>query len=1154
MKQLNILITVIVFSFYTPVFAQNIRIINDFSNNAVLSLCQDENGLLWVGTCDGLNIYNGLSTSLYKTSDDKELSGNLIEHIIETDQNIFWVNTNYGLNKIDKNNDRIEYYNQFQRNYKMRTNDKKDVFVIDENYNLFYNYRGKQDSFLHLNISPIKENAILDYLIDSNNRLWIFTENNENVSYQIIEDSGQRYVLGPPKPVTQIASLKYCFNEDNRIFYIDDRSDFYEYNLISEEKIFIANLKKEIQQRGRVSDILKKKDEYFISFVRNGVLQLKKKGEIPIITDIGIKAGIFFLYKDKRQNIVWMGSDGSGLYQYSNGKYQYKSVTFQNKKFDLSKPIRAIFLDDKNTLWLGTKGDGIMRIFNYDINKNEFDYKSEKILTSNNSVLMDNSVFAFAKSHQDILWIGGEGGLIYYSYAEDCIKNIKSEMPVRYVHSIQEQGDSILWIATAGDGILKAYIGGKKNKPELIRMKKYTVNDGLFASNYFFTHYFEDENRMWFGNRGYGAFTMDDEKGLIPHRLLKHYDTRIINDVFAIIKEKNILWLGTSCGLIKQTPEREILFNNKNGFRNNCIHSMLLDDKKNLWLATNKGIIRFDTSRDNFQIYGEQSLDVTEFCDGAAFLSPYGMFFGGVNGFVFIKENVSDSTQAYSPPIIFEKLNIYDSKQDRFIYLKQKQKATLNPNENYFSISFVAINYIDYNNYVYQYKIGDKDNKWIDNGALNKISFTKMLPRKYEIYVKYKNRYTDEESDVYSVEIEILPPWYMSRTANIIYSLLVLIFIAILLKLIQQKNKKRSMVMLERLEHKHKEELYEEKLRFFTNITHEFSTPLTLISGPCERISSYEYSDSYIRKYADIIKKNAERLNALVQEIIEYRRIVTGNKTYNIQTYNVSEQLFDIIATFSEVIERNNISFETEIKDNIYWNTDSKCFNKIIANLISNALKYTPAWGTIKVCMEEKNENLTFRIYNTGKGIKETDKESIFNRYTILDNYEESSSKGLFTRNGLGMAICKSMVELLKGNLQVKSEINKFTEFIINLPELECTEEKEIDKTAENGADIDIDLDLKGAKPSGFLDHENYELNKIRYNILVIDDNEDILFLIKDILKANYNILLAENGEKGLEVLKKETIHLIITDIMMPKTGGIELVKVIKTNIACIFP
>ncbi len=221
MKRFAPIVSIVwILSFSFSVSGRNMKVINDFSNNAILSLCQDEDGILWVGTCDGLNIYNGLSASLYTTSDGKELSGNLIEEIIETDKNIFWVNAHYGLNKIDKTHDTIEYFNQFQGNYKMRSNALRDIFILDENYHLYYNYRGKSNSFHRLQIPFIEKNSILDYLIDSNNKIWIFTKNNQHISFQLTEDEDNRYTIAFAEPFSHDFPLLYCFNEENIVFLL----------------------------------------------------------------------------------------------------------------------------------------------------------------------------------------------------------------------------------------------------------------------------------------------------------------------------------------------------------------------------------------------------------------------------------------------------------------------------------------------------------------------------------------------------------------------------------------------------------------------------------------------------------------------------------------------------------------------------------------------------------------------------------------------------------------------------------------------------------------------------------------------------------------------------------------------------------------------
>ena len=337
---------------------------------------------------------------------------------------------------------------------------------------------------------------------------------------------------------------------------------------------------------------------------------------------------------------------------------------------------------------------------------------------------------------------------------------------------------------------------------------------------------------------------------------------------------------------------------------------------------------------------------------------------------------------------------------------------------------------------------------------------------------------------------------------------------------------------------------YEGKLRFFTNITHEFCTPLTLIYGPCERILHHENSDVFIKKYAQIIKSNTERLNSLIQEVIDFRRMETGNQTCHIQELNIRVLSQEIIESFSELAEQNNILLQTDVSPNIIWRSDNSCFTKILNNLISNAFKYTPEKGTILISVKVINAKLEVKVYNTGKGISKENIPLIFNRYSVLDNIKENSIKGLSSRNGLGLAICHSMVELLQGIIKVESEVNQYAQFTVTLPQLEITENssqkqedvpKLIQKNSMNRQELEnATAGDKCAQPEA--------------TILIIDDNKELLWMLKDILSDEYAILTAENGEEGLALLKQETPDLIITDIMMPKVDGITLTKQIKSN------
>lgn len=1121
--------------------------IEGLSNSAVLSLYQDNEGFLWLGTCDGLNLYDGLNIRPLTFAEGKNLSGNMIENILETKNGTIWIQTNYGLDKLDKYKRTIISYTQFQGSYALKKNSRNDIFILSENNYLYY-ITDTSDNFQKLSIPNLDRQDIVDIHIDPNH-LWVFTR--QGILKYNMEYDNHRYSLKESAKVED-TPLLYCFTKDRTAYMIDHQYNLYEYQIEQNRKKLITGLHDEITQRGIVSDIIQDNDIFFVAFKTNGIVKLIPKGEEYIKEDIGIKPGIFCLLKDHNQDIVWIGTDGQGAYLYSDGHYSIQSITYNNLNFNIAKPIRSIFLDKENSLWLGTKGEGILKIHDYDIHSNTLNYRTE-LITSANSPLLDNSVYAFAESSRPLFWIGNDEGINYYSYTEKRVKNVSCKEPIQYVHAIYEEHDSILWISTVGTGIIRAVIKGTPAAPQLTNIKRYTIDNGNFSSNYFFTLYCDRPGDIYFGNRGYGVFRMKNNQ-LEALPLKNNYKDKTANDVFAILKEKDTLWLGTSYGLIKQEADKEWCFNKESGLQNSTIHTMLEDNSGNIWIATNGGLERFHTDNHEIQSYNRMNgMNIIEFSDGAAFKTQDALFFGGINGLVVIRENPSYRTEGeYTPPIRFTRLNVLGKEQNLYDFIQthnNESKIVLNYTQNYFTLSFIAMDYINSNNYSYLYKMDKKGSGWIDNGLSNSVSFTQMSPGDYTLYVKYKNRTNGAESDVYSINIHILPPWYLSNTAILAYQVLLLTLVIILIRLfiVRQQRKQKQMMM--QLEQTHKEEVYEEKLRFFTNITHEFCTPLTLIYGPCERILSYENTDSFIRKYILLIKQNTERLNSLIQEVIDFRRIETGHKTRKIQQLPVSKVCNETIASFTDLAEQNQIKLENRIAPNLSWNTDSSCFTKIANNLISNAFKYTPKGGIIRITLTVKDDKLRFTVYNTGKGIKKEDMALIFNRYSILDNIEENTVKGLSSRNGLGMAICHSMVELLEGTIQIESEVNRHVEFIVTLPELVLSEKQE---EVENRPVAESQPQQSAPPITGWNIPvppfpEQEEDSPKKGSILVIDDNTEILMLLRETL-SEYNVVTASNSEEGLEILKKEYPELIITDVMMPGTDGIELTRQIKQN------
>ncbi len=1154
MKKL-ILFTLLTFIGYSSISAYNLRQISNkdgLSNSAILSIYQDTNGLMWFGSCDGLNIFDGSNINLYKSPENENnLSGNLIEDIVETEEGIFWLQTNYGLNRLDKKKKQVYYFPYFSDYIVLRKDKDNTLFVLRDDKCIYY-YNQEIDDFKSINLPELEMKNMLNYIIDSNNTLWLFERDGDIKAYSILK-SGAEIQLSLLNTYEHNEKILYCFHENDVVYFIDSSFTLFEFNLMQEKKDYIFNLQGIVARRGDVSSIIKQGDDYYIGFKTNGLIALRSipdRIEKFNIEAIDIQSGIFCLLKDKHQDIIWVGTDGQGVYLYFNDAYSIKSAVFNNIPYKIEKPVRAVLLDKENTLWIGTKGDGILKLINYN-NKQNIADSDMQYITSENSDLSDNSVYAFATSSKNILWIGHDEGLNYYSYSSRQIRKIDLNYQgkkLKYIHSIHEVNDTTLWLASVGMGIIKATIGGEYNNPVLKNIRQFQIHDGSIAYNYFFTIHANDDSDIWFGNRGYGAFKMNSETyQLNSVKFGKAQHNQLLNDVFSIYRdEKGNLWCGTSMGLIKYTPEAKIsVFNENSGFPNNTIHGILRDSRNNLWLSTNRGIIRFDMEKETFQAYNENyGLKVTEFSDGAFYKDARtgNLFFGGIDGFVVI-DDTGSKTREYYPPVNFNSLSIFGKEYNIYDFFHQKsdqEVLQLNYNQNFFSIYFSANDYINGNNYSYYYRLGELNENWIDNNEARHISFTNMKPGKYTLQVKYLNRVTGQESPVYQITLNILPPWYLSSLAYFIYFILIIISLLLTAYFLVRREKKRRMAMLEKLKIKHQEEVHESKLRFFTNIAHEFCTPLTLIYGPCNRILTHQGSDRFVIEYTKLIQRNAERLNSLILELIEFRRIETGNRTPHIETLSITDLANDIIKTFAENIESKNIQFEYNIPGRLNWNSDKSFLYTVISNLLSNAYKYTNSYGTIKLSVKAEKDLLNITISNTGKGIRKENYDLIFDRYSILDNFENRDDNTSISRNGLGLAISNNLVKLLGGEIEIESVPDKTTSFVIKLPRAEIT-------NTEKTNTILPEITLR-KEYNEVMKLPVFEFDNNKQTVLIIDDDIEILWLISDIFIESYNVIALDKISGTNDIMQQVFPDIIICDVMMPELDGITLTRQIKAN------
>lgn len=1122
---------------------------NGLSNSAILSLYQDHQGIIWIGSCDGLNVFDGSNIHVYSPVNTSKalLSGNLINHIMETEKDILWIQTNYGLDRLDTKSQTSRSFTEFKDNNYMAKGNDNELFIIKDDGYLYY-YQQEKQTFQKFEIPQVAFEHVLSITVDASNILWVFTSNNDTRSYQI-KKTEQGLSLVSNNCFKHPERLLWAFAEEQLVYFIDETYSLYEYDFNNRQQYYIADLKNEIETRGEVSSIIKQQNDYYIGFKSSGLIVLKYMSDQKIkyqMQSTEIHSGIFCLMKDRFQDIVWVGTDGQGVYMYFNDTFSITNTLLDTPIYQISNPVRTLYYDQEQTLWIGTKGGGILRIKNYTPD-NSTPTSFDRISTYN-SILTDNSVYCFAPGCKDRLWIGTENGINYYSYQNKQMKElpiVAEGKKVKYVHSINELNDTTLWISTVGEGIVKVILNSSGTIPVVKSAVRTVLDNGRMASNYFFTSFQESDSILWFGNRGYGAYRMNVETGeLNPYRFDDIVNSQTANDIFAIYKNVKGYWLGTSSGLLHFSQENS-QYKKADLFSNNTVHGILEDHQGNLWMSTNQGLIRFNPETSTGQAYNSvNGLDVTEFSDGAFYKDnrTETLFFGGTNGFITVKPNAY-TTEEYMPQISLKGLSIFGKEYNIHEFLhekKDKKVLQLDYSQNFFQINFMAIDYINGNNYSYSYKLEEVSDHWIENGTSGSAIFSNLSPGEYTLLVKYKNNINGQESRPQSLTIRITPPWYLSYWAYALYSILLFLLCAASIHRVIYQYRRKQHRMIEKMNREKKEEIYESKLRFFTNITHEFCTPLTLIYGPCEKILAYPHADSYIRKYGKMIQQNTEKLNGLILELLEFRRLETGNKVLSIQRLPVSDKLRSIAESFGELAENRNLNYQLDIEPDIQWNTDISCFNKIANNLISNAFKYTPENGNITVGLKVENEQLTLRISNSGKGIAKENLAKIFDRYKVLDSFEMN---GKNSRNGLGLAICKSMTMLLNGQIEVDSIQDKITTFTVTLPELSPTaEETEITQKVYGTAPLNSNTEPME------LEQTVTDFDTSRHTVMIIDDDPSMLWFVSEIFVDKYNVWSFNNAKEALANLELKQPDLIISDVMMPEIDGLSFAQQIKQN------
>lgn len=1104
-------------SIYATYVCKHISNINGLNNNSVNCIIEDSNHTIWIGTWDGLNAYNGRSFTSFRYSkvNPNTLSNNVIRQIIEQD-NQLWIATDNGINKLDKSSQTITRYyignktpNQ-EHSYILAKTPTGDIFCFVKGKGL-YKYDTNKKQYVHLNQDDVPDAK--DFLIDASGRILFLTNTGDIVignHFSLLKEGGRISLTKLP-----VKNINHIFLSKEYLIAFDKETAL----------IFDSQLKRistiKLQMNKDVACATLQNQELHVGFIGGGCMRYKlNTGEYYPLKDIPQQTSVLSLYYGSQQ-ICWIGTDGQGLIQLYPNASQFSTIRTNN-------PVRCFVEDENHRILVGTKGSGIKL----------FDMQTKKLVSflDESHGLKSMSIYVLKKNHDNDIFIGSEGKGIDILYAgtnkvEPLIipkqyASFQSVYSLCFTHN-----DSLLWIGTSGYGLIKMSLTKENGKYKVKGFKQYTsdITDIPLNNNVIYAIANDSsDNYIWFGTRGGGLNRIDMVNNKIKSVEELYTSIQLTNnDVLCLCTDEKGLWIGTSYGLNRLQWDGKI-DQYAEQLKSKTIHGILEDNDGNIWASTNQGIFQLNTHTGYIMDYTfNDGLHNDEFADGAYYCDLGNtLFFGGVNGLTYFKpEDIHLRT--FNPHIVLEELKIFNVSENIRSRIKNNV-LKLNYDERSFILKFLTKDFIKNENCEYAYRFSNISSDWIYTGNNPNISFAQLIPGTYKLEVKTTNGDKVWSNKSYKLTIKVGYPWWLSMPALLVYTALCIFIIYIAKRIIVGRVRLNKQILITQLEKRHEQKLYESKLDFYANVAHEFFTPLTLIYTPAQYLlEQSNEKDEETYKYLSIIKNNAERMQRLIRELMDFRKAGDNNLDLYPENIDIKQLVFSVTNNYVDILKQNKIDFQIKIKEDFTFYSDRNSLEKILFNLLSNAFKYTPRSGYIWINAEKGDKNeFIFNIQNSGNGLTESQMKEIFNRYKIFDNNEMS--------HGIGLNFTKRLVCILGGQIFVNSTEGKYTEFTVVIPPLAAEPESVL---LRQNSPKDMD--------------ENKREDKIVYekyaNVLIVEDDAHLRQLLRDILK-DYIVFEAADGKEALEKIKKTHPDIILTDIVMEGMDGFTFIQTVKND------
>lgn len=1090
---------------------------------------------------------NGIPKVVFhSTSNATKLSNDEVNFVFEDSLKNIWIGYSNGLNRIDLSGEIEKYYNNNVHKGFIKSIEMNGIIYFLSNSGTIYRYDIKKQTFL--STFKIREKYTLEDISPLNNH-YLLVSSTENELFKIDINSG-RFFKNPfniSKPFD--SSPQIMVDAQKGIWVYDHSGGMVFYNPVTnkiKEMQLIAPKVASVIDDGRYNILIDKKGTYWITTYGNGLYRYDvDENKLTNYTSNKIKNSpasnyLLSIAEDQYGNL-WVGSEYAGVIKVTKKKYNVEYIKPEESiSVGTSNNVKVIFKDSDSNIWLGTKNGSL--------------YLYDNHLNLKGCIKKNINPYTIIEDKKGRLWVGTKGNGIYVIDKKSFKQhhhfvhydNQPNSLCNNSIFDIIEDAEKRIWIASFGGGIDLVEESGDSFK---------------------FNHYLNNK-----GNISYVRCLLQDKKGLIwvgsyeglvcfnPEELMKNPNAYTIysynsghpvglncNDIKTIYEDSyGQLWIGTAGGGLNlfdvNSPDKQgafLKYTKKQGLPSDIVTSILESKEGVLCVGTENGLAHLDMKTKTFLTYYFSDNSYGNFYgENACLLKDNGeMLWGTLAGLlVFNPGDIGINKKV--PPVQLTDLYVYDQRMETYLQnspieksINLEDEVILSHDQSTFTLHFACLDLTDPNRNNYSFIMEPYDQDWSQSNDNNWATYKNMPAGTYTFKVKGANADGQWNNEVTACKITILPPFWKSNIAIIFYLLTIVSIIFFFVRFLLKINELNSAVKMEK-------QLTDYKLRFFTNVSHEFRTPLTLIKGAIERLNDFKDVPVEVTKNVQLLNRSTLQMSRLIDQLLEFRKLQNNILTLNLENTDINEFTLNVYYAFKEIAFQKNIQYKFEglnEKWEIY--IDKNKIEKILFNLLSNAFKFTPENGTI-ICNLSKNndtENCIIKISDTGIGIPKDKQHLLFSRFMQINFSAEGT--------GVGLELVKEFTEAHKGSVKYSPNKDRGSIFTVEIP----TSNKNYKDVRYVGVNLSENNSIE-TNQSIDETHIKRPSSPHHWKTLIIDDNYDIREYLRDGLHHHFDIELATNGKEGLEKAIESNPTLIICDVKMPEMDGLELTRRLKGN------